>query len=503
MTERTQGKEHIISGVEAASIAEETGIEAGDVLLSINGKEIRDIFDYRMACQQEEILVLIRKGSGAAQDAGEEWELEIEKDPFEDLGITFARGGLMDDYRSCCNGCVFCFIDQMPKGMRKTLYFKDDDARLSFLQGNYVTLTNLTDSEIDRILEYHLSPINVSFHTTNPELRCKMLRHPKAGEALEKAKRLAAEGTGIELNGQIVLCKGLNDGAELDRTMRDLLNDYAPGLVSVSVVPVGITKHREKLYPLEPFTPEDACAVLGQIHAFQEEALRLRGTRLIHPGDEWYLLAVREELENPVEGTSVTELVNSVIPPEEDYEGYPQLENGVGMTRLMMEEFRDALQILTESDNDIVSDIRVSENEISFVTGVLFYPVLLALFSEAAALAPQRRVHLYPIRNDFFGEHITVAGLLTGGDILRQLEGKPLGESLFLPSTVLRAGEEVLLDDVTMTQIGERLKVRVRSSGTSGYDLAAAYFGLPEGYFDAVRGGRGFEEGVNPYELKE
>ncbi|MBQ6903660.1 MAG: PDZ domain-containing protein, partial [Lachnospiraceae bacterium] len=219
MTERHHAKEHIISGVEAGSIAEEMGIEAGDVLLSVNGKEIRDIFDYRLACQQEEIVVLIRKGDGAAGaadaeaetaetegSAGEEWELEIEKDPYEDLGLGFERG-LMDDYRSCCNGCVFCFIDQMPKGMRPTLYFKDDDARLSFLQGNYVTLTNMTDREIDRILEYHLSPINVSFHTTNPELRCRMLRHPKAGEALEKAKRLAAEGTGIELNGQIVLCR--------------------------------------------------------------------------------------------------------------------------------------------------------------------------------------------------------------------------------------------------------------------------------------------------------
>lgn len=492
-------KEHVISKVDTGSIAAELGIGAGDVLLSVNGKEICDIFDYRLACQSEQITVLIRKkttgetGKGAAE--AEEWELDIEKDPYEDLGLTF-ESGLMDDYRSCCNGCVFCFIDQMPKGMRKTLYFKDDDARLSFLQGNYVTLTNMTDKEIDRILEYHLSPINVSFHTTNPELRNQMLRHPKAGEALEKAKRLAAEGTGIELNGQIVLCKGLNDGEELDRTMHDLLYDYAPGLKSVSVVPVGLTRHRKGLYPLEPFMPEEAVKVIRQIHAFQKEARRVCGTRFVYAGDEWYLLA-REDL-----------------PPARAYDGYPQLENGVGMTRLLIDEFEEALAIVREEierkqdeagksvkKRDAV--LRQYDNEISFCTGKMIYPVLRRLLRKAHDLAPGVVAHLYPVRNDFFGEHITVSGLLTGGDIIRQLRGKPLGSCLYLPVNVLRAGEEVLLDDVTVSDIEKALGTRVAVSGHSGYDLVAALFDLPADYFDTYRTGGTPLTDVNPYELKD
>ena len=467
-------KEHVISKVDTGSIAEEMEIAPGDVLLAINDKEIRDIFDYRMQIQKDLITVLIRK-SGVTGDTGEdgghpeeaeEWELEIEKDPYEDLGLSF-ESGLMDDYRSCKNGCVFCFIDQMPKGMRDTLYFKDDDARLSFLQGNYVTLTNMTDREIDRILEYHLSPINVSFHTTNPELRVKMLRNPRAGEALEKAKRLSAEGTGIELNGQIVLCKGLNDGDELSRSLHDLFYEYAPGLKSVSVVPVGLTKHREKLYPLEPFTREDALKTLDIIHSFQKKAYAERGTRFVYAGDEWYFLAA----------DSITGDIGSYFPKDEEYDGYVQLENGVGMTRLLIDEFRAALHNITDGPESKITDLQSYHNEISFCTGMLFYPVLQALFEEARALAPGLTVHLYPVKNDFFGEQITVSGLLTGGDIIRALKGKRFGKKLYLPGSVLRAGERVLLDDVTVDRIEDTLKIEVAISGHSGYDLVAALFG--------------------------
>ena len=236
--------EHIIKTIEAGSIAEELGIEPGDKLISINNHTIEDVFDYHYLVNDEELVVLIEKMDG------EEWELEIEKDYDEDLGITFEQG-LMDEYRSCRNKCIFCFIDQMPKGMRETLYFKDDDSRLSFLQGNYITLTNMSDHDIDRMVQYHLEPINISFQTTNPELRCKMLHNRFAGEALKKVDRLY-EG-GIHMNGQIVLCKGVNDGAELERSIKDLTK-YLPYLQSVSVVPVGLTKYREGLYPLEPFT---------------------------------------------------------------------------------------------------------------------------------------------------------------------------------------------------------------------------------------------------------
>ena len=275
--------EHIVKAVEPGSIAEEMGIESGDRLLSINDKEIEDVFDYHYLVNDEEIVLLIQKPDG------EEWELEIEKDYEEDLGIVFEQG-LMDEYRSCRNNCIFCFIDQMPKGMRDTLYFKDDDSRLSFLQGNYITLTNMSDHDIDRIVKYHLEPINISFQTTNPELRCKMLHNRFAGEALKKVDRLY-EG-GIQMNGQIVLCKGINDGEELERSIREL-SKYLPLLQSVSVVPVGLTKFRDGLYPLEPFTPEDAREVIETIEKWQKIIYDAYGTHFIHAGDEWYILAER------------------------------------------------------------------------------------------------------------------------------------------------------------------------------------------------------------------
>ena len=319
-----KGKGHIIKAVEPGSIGEEVGIEPGDILLAVNKEEPEDIFDYQYMIQEEYLEILIEKNTAhyGTKEEPEQWILEIEKEEWEDLGIEF-ENGLMDEYRSCHNKCIFCFIDQMPKGMRETLYFKDDDSRLSFLQGNYITLTNMSDRDLDKIIKYHLSPINISFQTMNPELRCKMLHNRFAGEALKKVDRLY-EG-GITLNGQIVLCKGVNDGEELEYSIKELTK-YLPNLESVSVVPVGLSKYREGLYPLEPFTKEDALKVLDTIHKWQEKVYKEYGMHFIHASDEWYILAGKE------------------MPPASQYDGYLQLENGVGMIRLMMDEFYQSMQ---------------------------------------------------------------------------------------------------------------------------------------------------------------
>lgn len=429
--------EHVVKQVEAGSIAEELGIEPGDKLLSINGNEIEDVFDYHYYVNDEELVLLIAKPDG------EEWELEIEKEYDEDLGIIFEQG-LMDEYRSCRNKCMFCFIDQMPKGMRDTLYFKDDDSRLSFLQGNYITLTNMSDHDIDRIIHYHLEPINISFHTTNPELRCKMLHNRFAGEALKKVDRLYEAG--IQMNGQIVLCKGINDGEELERSVREL-SLYLPYLQSVSVVPVGLTKYREGLYPLEPFTKEDAIKVLETIETWQQKLYKEHGTHFIHAGDEWYHLAGRE------------------VPEEERYDGYLQLDNGVGMLRLLKEEFHEYLKTLSGDD-------RV--RKVSIATGVLAYDYLVELLQELYVKFPNVHVHVYPIVNQFFGEKITVSGLITGHDLMEQLKGKDLGARLLLPCNMFRSGEEVFLDDVTLSDVKETLQVEADIVKSSGRDVIEA-----------------------------
>lgn len=432
---------HIIDKVAQGSIAEELEIEAGDVLVEINGNRIEDIFDYQYYTQDEYIEVLVRKPSG------EEWLLEIDKEYDEDLGITF-ENGLMDDYRSCRNKCIFCFIDQMPKGMRETLYFKDDDSRLSFLQGNYVTLTNMSDEDVDRIIKYHLSPINVSFQTTNPELRCRMLNNRFAGQALEKAWKLARAG--ITMNGQIVLCKGINDGGELERSIRDL-SAYLPNLESVSVVPVGLSKYREGLFALEPFTKEDARQVLDIIHRWQERLYPEHGVHFIHASDEWYILA------------------GEALPEEERYDGYLQLENGVGMLRLLIDEFQEAFDGLGTA-----RAVGIAPRELSIATGMLACSFISDMAGQLMEAFPQLTVHIYPIRNDFFGEMITVSGLLTGQDLLAQLKGKPLGEKLLLPQNVLKSGETVFLDDMTLADLEKALQVPIDIVKSSGQDLLDA-----------------------------
>ncbi len=428
---------HIIKSIEPGSIAEELGIEKGDILLSINDQEVEDVFDYHFYVNDEQLVLTIEKPDG------EEWELEIEKDYEEDLGIEFEQG-LMDEYRSCRNKCIFCFIDQMPGGMRDTLYFKDDDSRLSFLQGNYVTLTNMSDHDIDRIIRYHLEPINISFHTTNPELRCQMLHNRFAGEALKKVDRLYEAG--IEMNGQIVLCRGINDGEELERTIRDL-SGYLPCLQSVSVVPVGLTKYRDGLYPLEPFTPEDARKVLEVVRRWQDELYEKWGTHFIHAGDEWYLLAGED------------------MPPQERYDGYLQLENGVGMMRLLEDEFREAFEKLPGDE---------MPREVSVATGKLAYPLICSMAEKLKSRYPGTVIHTYQIENRFFGERITVAGLVTGQDLKEQLSGKKLGKALLLPCNMFRSQEEVFLDDMALDELKDALQSEIDIVKSSGQDFIDA-----------------------------
>lgn len=429
--------EHIVKKVESGSIAEELGIDPGDRLLAIDGQEIEDIFDYQFYVESEELLVLIEKPNG------EQWELEIEKEADEQLGIEFGEG-LMDEYHSCRNHCMFCFIDQMPKGMRDTLYFKDDDSRLSFLQGNYITLTNMSDRDVERIVRYRLEPINISFQTTNPELRCKMLHNRFAGDALRKVDILYQGG--IEMNGQIVLCKGINDGEELERSIRDLTG-YLPLLKSVSVVPVGLTKFRDGLYPLEPFTREDARRVLETIHRWQDEIYAECGLHFIHAGDEWYLLAGEE------------------VPQADRYDGYLQLENGVGMLRLLFDEFEEGYRHLEGDDR---------REEISIATGKLAYPYLCRMAQRIQEKFSGVKIHVYWIRNDFFGERITVSGLVTAQDIMAQLKGRELGSRLLIPCNMLKTDEDVFLDDFTVKEVSDALQVPIDIVKSSGQDLIDA-----------------------------
>ncbi|MDR1771648.1 MAG: DUF512 domain-containing protein [Hungatella sp.] len=427
---------HIIKEVDSGSIADQLELEPGDTVLSIDGHELEDIFDYEYYMNSESILMTVKKKDG------EEWELEIENQ-YEDLGITF-ENGLMSEYRSCRNKCIFCFIDQMPPGMRETLYFKDDDSRLSFLQGNYVTLTNMSDHDIDRIIKFKLAPINISVHTTNPALRCEMLHNRFAGQALDKIKRLYEAG--IPMNGQIVLCKGVNDGKELERTIKDL-SEYLPYMESVSAVPVGMSKYRDGLYPLQPFTAEDAKEIVEIIGRWQKKLFKTHGTHFIHASDELYILA------------------GLPFPEESRYDGYIQLENGVGMLRLLDEEIKAALETM-EDDH--------KSEEISIATGRLAAPYIERHAKMVQEKFPGRVIHVYAITNVFFGEQITVAGLITGQDLIGQLKGQALGRRLLLPECMFRSGEEVFLDDLTRQDVQNALQVQVDIVKSSGQDFVQA-----------------------------
>lgn len=443
-------KQHVIYKVLPNSIAEEMELKSGDILLSINGNEIEDIFDYHYFVNDEYLVLLVKKQNG------EEWELEIEKEFDEDLGIEF-ENGLMDDYKSCSNKCMFCFIDQMPPGMRETLYFKDDDSRLSFLQGNYITLTNMKDKDLDRIIRYHLAPINISVHTTNPKLRCKMLHNRFAGDALKKIDILFEAG--IEMNGQIVLCKGENDGEELERTISDLVK-YLPHMESLSVVPVGLTKFREGLYPLEPFNKEDARDVIAIIEKWQKYCMEHFGVHFVQASDEWYLTA-----ELP-------------LPEEERYDGYIQLENGVGMLRLQQVEFDEALEEYVKRKEEIMA--RSKWREITLASGKLAAPFIQKLADKFMEAFPEYTVKVVAIRNDFFGEMITVSGLVTGQDLIAQTKDLMLGERIGVPCNMLRSGELVFLDDITVSQVESALQVPVVIVKSSGRDLLNSMIGIDE-----------------------
>lgn len=437
-------RKHRISRVLPDSIAEELGLEPGDRLVSVNGQPVEDVFDYRYLMNEELVVLLVEKPDG------EEWELEVEKEYEEDLGIEFENGGLMDDYRSCSNKCMFCFIDQMPPDMRETLYFKDDDSRLSFLQGNYVTLTNMSEKDIERVIRYHLEPINISFQAMNPELRCKMLHNRFAGRALEKVDTLY--NAGITMNGQIVLCKGVNDGEELEYSL-EKLSAYAPVLQSVSVVPVGLTKYRKGLYPLEPFNKEDAEKVLEQIHRWQKIMMEKYGIHFIHASDEWYILAGKE------------------LPCEEEYDGYLQLENGVGMLRLLETEVKETLDELKGDDRKVTGRV---------ATGKLAAPFITRYIEEIKKKFPNVQVPVTTIENRFFGEKITVSGLITGQDLKEQLSGLDLGEKLLIPCSMLKGDEEIFLDDMTLEELSDALETEIVIVDTGGRDLVEAVINPPE-----------------------
>ncbi len=424
-----------IKTIEPGSIAEELELSPGDIILSINGTTIEDIFDYRFLIMDEELVMEVETA------AGELWELEIEKEFDEDLGIEF-ENGLMDDYRSCTNKCIFCFIDQMPPGMRETLYFKDDDSRLSFLTGNYITLTNLKEKDVDRIIRYRMEPINISVHTTNPELRCMMLHNRFAGESLKLLDRF--KEAEIMMNGQIVLVKGVNDGKELERTIEDLMK-YMPLMESVSIVPIGLTKYREGLFEAVPFEKEDAKKVIETVKHYQKLCMEKAGIHFIHASDEWYILAEED------------------MPPEESYDGYLQLENGVGMITLLRNEFYDALEVCNKKLK--------KERTVSIVTGKLAAPLMQELSDAAMEKFPKLKVNVYPIENRFFGELITVSGLLTAQDILAQLEGKELGDKLLLPGSLMKRDEELFLDDMTLDEFKEAVKTKVGIVSSEGESL--------------------------------
>ncbi len=525
---------HEIKSVKEGSIAWEMGVEPGMYVVEVNGHKLKDVFDYQYYMANESVTVLIREKSG------EETLLEIEKDENEDFGVEFVSP-LMDDYRHCSNNCVFCFIDQMPPGMRDTLYFKDDDSRLSFLQGNYVTLTNMSDEDIDRIIRFRLEPINVSVQTTNPELRVRMLHNRFAGKALEKMKRL--KDAGIVMNGQIVLCKGWNDGAELDRTIRDL-TAYLPEMQSVSVVPVGLSKFRKGLAELKPFTKEDAGQVIDLIESWQKkiwdklaaayvpeegetvpDLTRGAPRHFIHASDEWYILAGRP------------------LPPAEQYDGFVQYENGVGMLRLLQMEVDAAIdqyrarlsgetdpgdgridrhsriwhkdpedegeelyfaadsedegdestqsgggteerpaEISPEERDALIRAVR-TPRRVTSVTGRLADPYIRELDGHVEKAFPGHVLNVVPIRNDFFGEMITVAGLVTGQDMIRQLKerqaaGEDLGSAILVPITMLKRGSKIFLDDLTTDDVERETGLPVRVVEDSGEDFVRAQLGL-------------------------
>jgi len=433
-----------ITDVLPRSRAEKAGIRADDMLVSINGREINDVLDYRFHLANSVVVLSLSREN-------ETYEVTIKKSEYDDIGLDFETP-LMDKKHSCENKCIFCFIDQLPKGLRKSLYFKDDDSRLSFLHGNYITLTNLHDKDIDRIIEMHISPVNVSVHTTNPELRVKMMHNKRAGEVLSYLNKLAKAG--IDICGQIVLCKGINDGDELVRSMHDLIS-LVPSLKSVSIVPAGLTKFRDKLYPLEPYTKEECAEIIKTVTRFGDECLKAYGTRLFFCADELYIKA-----ELP-------------LPDEAHYEEYSQIENGVGMLTSLDTE----IDIELEYIDGYLHEFKAPRT-VSLVTGYSAAEHIKNICRKIEAKVDGLKINVYPIKNNFFGDFITVAGLLTATDIIDQLGEKELGDELLFPSCTLRAEGDLFLDGKTPEELSKALNVPVRANESEGAEFIKGVLGL-------------------------
>lgn len=424
-----------IYNVTKGSHAEKAGVKSGETLLKINSNEIVDVLDYRFYQVNRHLSLEICDGENIRT-------VEIKKGEYDEIGLEFETY-LMDEQHSCRNKCIFCFIDQLPKGLRKSLYFKDDDSRLSFLFGNYITLTNITEHEIERIIKMHISPINVSVHTTNPELRCKMMNNRFAGDALKNLKRFA--DAGITLNCQIVACPGINDGDELLRTMRDLEN---LGVEMTAIVPVGLTAYRDGLYPLVPYNKETAAQTLDLIESYGDMCKEKHGRRIFFAGDEFYILAERE------------------IPAPEFYEDFAALEDGVGMIAYLTDDVKWALE-------DLEYDEKPSHT-VTVACGTGVYPFMKKIMAMINEKFPNITINTQPIKNNFFGGGVNVSGLVTGGDLIAQLKGKNIGERLIIPSSMLRFENDLFLDDVSTDDVERELKVELVAVNNSGSDLVNA-----------------------------
>lgn len=429
----------IIKDVEKKSPAHKAGIKSGDILISLNDNIIMDVLDYRFYQNNEKIVVEIINSKGEIK------RVKIKKGEYDEIGLIFDTY-LMDEKRSCKNKCVFCFVDQLPKGLRQSLYFKDDDSRLSFLFGNYITLTNITEHEIERIIKMHISPINISVHTTNPELRVKMMTNKNAGKVLEVMQRF--NDAGIKMNSQLVLCPGYNDGDELRRSLNDLLN--LENMECIAAVPVGLTKHREGLAELTPFNKETAADVLDIIDEYAEKSVRKYGNRRIYGSDEFYILAERK------------------IPDADFYGDFLMLENGVGLWALLKFEAQEALDNIEPGETN---------RHISIATGVDAYPLIRELADCCEQKYSGLKCDIYAIKNNFLGERITVSGLVAATDIYEQIQNADLGDALLIPTSMLRSEGDMFLDSVTVDELSEKLNVNIKSIDCNGYDLINAIIG--------------------------
>lgn len=435
-----------ITGIEKNSHAAKAGILAGDTLISINGQAINDVLDYRFYMTEDKLRISLCRDETQIT-------IDIKKPQYDDLGLEFETY-LMDKKHSCRNKCIFCFIDQNPKGMREDIYFKDDDSRLSFFFGNYITLTNLTEEDIKRIIKMRISPVNISVHTTNPELRVKMMNNKNAGTTLRYLDML--KDGNIYMNGQIVLCKNVNDGAELEKTLADL-SEYYPYMESIAVVPAGMTMHRENLYPLEPFTKEEAKQVIDIIDKYRKLNEEKYGSRIVQASDEWYLRAQEK------------------LPEEDYYDGYPQLDNGVGCITCQKNEIKDEINRLTEEGFALQNPRRVS-----LVTGFAAFPFISEMADLICSSFENLKIDVYRAENHFFGKSITVAGLLTGSDMYECLKEKDLGQKLFIPSVTLRHEGDLFLDNMSKDELAQKLNIEIDCLSNDGTEFVDKLVGLVE-----------------------